>query len=283
MMGMELTAVFFGLFAAASWGAGDFSGGVATKRSHAYLVVLLSHVVGIAGLFVLIGLFGELLPDLNDLWIGALGGIAGAIGVAALYTGLSQGRMGVVAPLTAVTTAIVPILFSLFIEGLPKFHQTAGFFIALFAVWLISSDNKNGSAGLSWKDLRLPVIAGLGFGLFFISIDQVSENAILWPLVSARAASILTMLILVLIARQVKNPPRGQLGVILLIGISDTIGNAFFALATSVGRLDIAAILSSLYPAMTILLARFILDERISRRQWIGLVAALIAVAFITT
>ncbi len=279
MIGIELTAVLFGLAAAASWGAGDFSGGMATKRNHVYLVVLLSHIVGIAGLFVLIGLFGEALPAMTDLFFGALGGISGAIGVVALYTGLSQGRMGIVAPLTAVITAIVPVLFGLFIEGLPTTQQLIGFGAALVAVWIISGDD--GPAGLRWRDLRLPAVAGTGFGLFFIFIDRVSDNAILWPLVGSRVASIIMMLILVLISRRWARPPRNQLGIMALAGIFDAGGNAFFALATSLGRLDIAAILSSLYPATTVLLARFILDERITRRQWVGVTAALIAVILI--
>lgn len=280
-MGIELTAVLFGLAAAASWGAGDFSGGVATKRSHVYLVVLLSHIVGIAGLLLLILLFGEPFPTWRDLLIGAMGGISGAIGVLALYTGLAQGRMGVVAPLTAVITAIVPVLFGLFLEGLPQLHQLAGFAVALFAVWLISSDNGEGPAGLRWGDLRLPAVAGLGFGLFFIFIDHVSDNAILWPLVGARVASILMMTILVLISRRWERPVRTQLGWIALAGIFDAGGNAFFALATSLGRLDVATILSSLYPATTVLLARFILDERLTRRQGAGVAAALLAVILI--
>jgi drug/metabolite transporter (DMT)-like permease len=281
-LGQELAAVFFGLAAAASWGAGDFGGGVATKRSPVYLVVLLSHIVGLAGLFLLIGLSGELLPASGNLWIGALGGIAGAVGVAALYTGLSQGRMGIVAPLTAVITAIVPVLFGLFSEGLPTTQQLVGFLVALLSVWLISSDNGMGFARLDWQDFRLPIIAGLGFGLFFISIDQVSDDAILWPLAAARVASIIFMLILVLISRQRGVPAKGQLAVIAMVGVSDTVGNVFFALATSLGRLDIAAILSSLYPAVTILLAHLLLDENISRQQWIGIAAALAAVVLIT-
>lgn len=279
MMGVELTAVFFGLAAAASWGAGDFSGGVATKRNHVYLVVLLSHIVGLAGLLALIGLLGEPLPTARDLWIGAFGGIAGAIGVVALYTGLAQGRMGIVAPLTAVITGIVPVLFGLFNEGLPQLHQLVGFGVALLAVWLIS--NERGSAGLRWGDLRIPVIAGFGFGLFFISIDQASDNAILWPLVSARTASIIMMFILVLIVRPGKIPGKGQLSIIALVGITDTVGNAFFALATSSGRLDMAAILGSLYPATTVLLARFILDERLTQKQGFGVATALAAVILI--
>ncbi len=281
-MGLELTAGFFGLASAASWGAGDFSGGVAAKHSHVYYVVLLSHIVGLGGLLVLIGLIGEPVPTLRDLGIGAFGGIAGAVGVAALYTGLSQGRMGIVAPLTAVTTAIVPIAFSLFSEGLPENQQIIGFFIALFAVWLISADSENESVSLIWQDLRLPLIAGLGFGLFFIAIDQVSDNAILWPLVSARSASIIFMFLLVLITRQGNLPPKSQWSIIAIVGITDTLGNAFFALATSLGRLDIAAILSSLYPAMTILLARVILNEHITQRGWVGLIVALLAVILIT-
>ncbi len=189
--------------------------------------------------------------------------------------------MGIVAPLTAIVTSIVPVLFSLFIEGLPKMHQMIGFLVALFAVWLISGNHDNGMTGLRWQDLRLPIIAGLGFGLFFIAIDQVSDHAILWPLVGARAASIIMMFALVLILRQIERPTKGQLGIIVVVGISDTAGNAFFALATSLGRLDMAAILSSFYPAMTILLARLILKEYITRRQWLGLIAALLAVALI--
>ena len=279
MMRGELTAVFFGLAAAASWGAGDFSGGVATKRSHVYVVILLSHIVGLVGLLALIGLFGEPFPALRDLGIGALGGISGAIGVAALYTGLSRGRMGVVAPLTAVITGIVPVVFGLFTEGLPQHYQLIGFGVAFLAVWLISNDN--GAAGLRWVDLQIPVVAGLGFGLFFVSIGEVSDNAILWPLVGARTASILMMTFLVLFARPGSRPGLAQLGVIALVGLTDTAGNAFFALASSLGRLDIAAILGSLYPATTVLLARIILDERLTRRQGIGVVTALIAVTLI--
>lgn len=281
MMGIELTAVFYGLAAAASWGAGDFSGGVATKRSHVYLVVLLSHIVGIAGLLLLILLFGEPFPTWRDLLIGAAGGISGAVGVLALYTGLAQGRMGVVAPLTAVITAIVPVVFGLFLEGLPQLQQLVGFVVALFAVWLISGDNGGGPTGLRWRNLRLPTVAGLGFGLFFIFIDQVSDNAILWPLVGARAASILMMALLVFLTRRRGRLTGIQLGWIALAGLFDAGGNAFFALATSLGRLDIASILSSLYPATTVLLARFILDERLARRQWLGVLAALVAVILI--
>lgn len=278
-MGGELTAVLFGLAAAASWGAGDFSGGVATKRSHVYVVVLLSHIVGLVGLLALIVLFGEPFPALRDMGIGALGGISGAVGVAALYTGLSRGRMGVVAPLTAVVTGIVPVVFGLFTEGLPQPQQLVGFGVAFLAVWLISNDN--GAAGLRWGDLQTPVVAGLGFGLFFVSIGEVSDHAILWPLVGARIASILLMAFLVLMARPVPRPELAQLGVIALAGLTDTLGNAFFALATSLGRLDIAAILGSLYPATTVLLARFILDERLTRRQGAGVAAALVAIILI--
>jgi drug/metabolite transporter (DMT)-like permease len=280
-LGIELTAVIFGLAAAASWGAGDFSGGMATKRSHVYLVVWLSHIVGLAGLLLLILLFGEPFPAWWDLFIGTLAGIAGAVGVLALYTGLAQGRMGVVAPLTAVITAVVPVVFGLFLEGLPQLHQLAGFAVALFAVWLISSDNGDAPAGLHWVDLRLPIIGGLGFGLFFIFIDQVSDNAILWPLVGARAASILMMTVLVLTARRRARPSPTQFGWMALAGIFDAGGNAFFALATSLGRLDVATILSSLYPATTVLLAWFILHEHLSRRQGVGVAAALAAVILI--
>ncbi len=278
-MGSELAAVLLGLTSAAFWGAGDFSGGMATKRSNVFGVIIISQLIGAAFLVVLALILNEALPTPADMLIGALAGLFGAAGLVALYSGLASGRMGVVAPVAAVVSAAVPVMAGLFLEGLPAVVQLVGFLLALGAVWLLS-DAGHGQK-LRLEELGLPVAAGLGFGLFFILIDRVSDSAVLWPLVGARLASITMVLTVSLLFRRLAPPAVKQLPLIALAGLLDSGGNTFFALAARAGRLDIAAILASLYPAMTVLLAWLILGERLSVRQWLGLVLALVAVIFI--
>lgn len=283
MVGSELGAIVYGLASAVSWGAGDFSGGVATKRNHVYGVVLLSQTVG--GLF-LIGLallFTEPLSRPVDLAYGAAAGVSGTIGVSALYRGLAEGRMGIVAPLAALITAILPVMVGILAEGVPETSQLVGFGFALAAVWLISAQNGR-LAVIRPQELGLAVLAGTGFGVFLILIDRVNPGAILWPLVAARVASISFLVILIVATAPFSGRPTAAgWPVIMLAGIFDSGGNAFFALAVQTGRLDVAAILSSLYPAATIALAWFILKERLLPQQWGGVAAALMAILLIST
>jgi drug/metabolite transporter (DMT)-like permease len=275
----DLSVVFFGLLSAASWGAGDFSGGLASKRSDVYNVVAFSQMFGVTLLMALAILFSEAMPSAGDMLLGAIAGIFGALGLVALYAGLAGGRMGVVAPVTAVVTAAVPVIFSIFLEGLPAGRQMAGFGLAFIAVWLLSYAGHG--AVFQVKDLALPVASGLGFGVFLLLIGRASQSAILWPLVAARLASISLILVLAARLRRLALPASTQLPLIALAGILDAGGNAFFALAARAGRLDIAAILASLYPAITVLLAWLILGERLIWRQWLGLIASLAAVFLI--
>jgi drug/metabolite transporter (DMT)-like permease len=131
--------------------------------------------------------------------------------------------------------------------------------------------------------LALPVLAGFGFGVFLILIDHVSAVAVLWPLAAARAASVLALFLVLLLARQPARPAASHLPLIVLAGLFDTGGNAFYALAARAGRLDIAAVLGALYPAMTVILARLILKERLSTHQGLGLAMALLAVILIAS
>lgn len=281
MINLELSAIFYGLASAASWGAGDFSGGLAAKRNDVFNVVIASQLIGVIGLILVAFLLAEPFPVPGDMLIGGLAGISGAIGLLALYRGLAVGRMGIVAPVAAVVTAIVPVIVSFFSEGLPARSHLIGFVIALIAVWLISGTDTK--ARLRWRDLSLPFVAGVGFGLFLTFIDQVNEGAVLWPLVAARIASIGMLLLVVNLMRQRETPAINQLPLIALAGIFDSGGNAFFALATQTGRLDIAAVLASLYPATTVALAWLILRERLLIQQWAGVIAALIAVVLIAS
>jgi drug/metabolite transporter (DMT)-like permease len=280
----ELLAVAYGLASAAVWGAGDFSGGLATKRGNVYVVVLLAQIVGLVCLLALALLLEGALPPTRDLLFGALAGLAGVIGILALYTGLARGRMGVVAPMTAVLTASIPVIVGISTDGLPSILVLVGFGLAVTAVWLLSGGGK--ADGIRRDELGLALLAGLGFALFFVFIDQISTGVIFWPLTAARMASV-PLLLLFLLGRRWRSItttqlPRSLLPIIALSGILDSGGNYFFALATQSGRLDIAAVLASLYPASTVLLARLILKETLGARQWLGIGVALIALVLIT-
>lgn len=274
-------AALFGLASAASWGTGDFAGGLATKKTSAYIVVLISQIVGLILLTALALLMGEPFPHPSDMLRGVMGGLAGLVGLLALYQGLSRGRMGVVAPIAAVITTLPPVFVSIWLEGWPGSQPLAGFIVAVVGVWLISRTQDEG--GIARQDLILAGVAGLGFGLFYIFLDQVSEGAVLWPLVGARLASVtLLTVVIVAVLRPRAKPTLRQLPIMALAGLGDTGGNAFFLLAAQAGRLDVAAVLSSLYPATTVILAWLVLRERLQGAQWWGVAAALLAVILIT-
>jgi len=279
MISSELLAITYGLASAAAWGTGDFSGGFATKRNNVYSVVLVAHLISGVLLIALALLMGEPFPTRYDLFLGVLASFFGVLGLMALYRGLASGRMGIVAPVAAVITAALPIGVSFFLEGAPTNAQLVGFTIALIAVSLLAG--VGGSKVITSNELALAVAAGLGFALFYIVIDQVSQNAVLWPLVAGRITTITLLFFFVMLTRQWSKPTTHHLPAIALSGIFDTGGNVFFVLASQAGRLDIASVLSSLYPAMTVLLAWFILKERLMSQQWLGVMAALVALVLI--
>lgn len=274
----SLAAVGFGILASLSWGTSDFSGGIAAKRSHIFGVMVFSYGIGLTLLIGLAVARGEPFASWADLAWAAAGGLSGAVGLATYYRALAVGRMGINAPVSAVLGAMIPVLFSAFSEGLPGVTQIAGFGLAVFGVWFLSRPSEHGD---DHQGLGLAICAGLGFGLFFILINQVSEDAVFWPLVSARGMSLIVMLGGALASRQDWHPVRTALPVILVAGLLDVGGNTFFLLSSQAGRLDVASMLSSLYPAITVLLAWTILHERLTRGQWIGVIAALTAIPLI--
>jgi drug/metabolite transporter (DMT)-like permease len=251
---------------------------VATKRSPVFGVTLFSQAAGTLLLVALALILGEPLPPTHYLVWAALGGWAGAIGLVALYQSLATGRMGVAAPLSAVITAIVPVLYSYFIHGRPAVLQQLGFVVALLAIAFIARPE---SAAVRLRELGLPLVAGVFFGLFFIMINRAGEVSVLWPLAAARVASSLLLVALAMVFRQDWQVQASSLPLIFLAGVLDVGGNAFFVLSGQTGRLDIATIISSLYPGMTVLLAWVLLKERINRLQTLGVLMALGAIVMI--
>ncbi len=271
--------VIFGLAASLCWGSSDFSGGLASRKTFASSVVLASYVVGFVLLVTLALIRKEPFPASGDLLWGGLAGIAGVVGLLSFYSALARGKMGIAAPISAVLTAALPVLFSVFMAGLPTLPQLAGFVLALLAIGLISRRER---ATGQHQGIGLAVVAGCGFGCFFILISRVSATATFWPLAVARFTSILVLLIMTQLRRKPLLPARNIASLVMLAGILDAIGNAFFVLAAHSGRLDVAAILSSLYPAATVGLAVLVLHERATRLQAIGILLVLLAVPMIS-
>jgi drug/metabolite transporter (DMT)-like permease len=268
-------AVLLALFSAATYGIGDFCGGLAARRIPATSVLLWSHVLGL-GLLLASALVVGGSASGTDLLIGGLGGLCGAAGVGFLYKGLSVGPMSVVAPVTALLSASVPVLAG-FLEGeRPSLGVTVGMGTALVAILLVSAE---GGGSLRPSDLRgvsFALAAGLGFGFFFVALSHVGDDAGLWPLVAARVASVSAVGLLALAGRVPRAlPPPGARALTAAAGALDAAANVLYLLAVREGLLSVVAVLAALYPVSTIVLARVVLHERFARLQRVGLALAL--------
>lgn len=277
---MPSTAIvaLLSLAAAVSWGAGDFSGGVASRKSNVYGVVMVAYTVGFVATLIMALLLHDPWPGWHSIAWGAAAGLSGGVGLTSLYRSLAIGAMGINAPIASVVTGILPIAFTFVTLGLPTRTQLAGFVLALLAIWLIAMP----SGGLARpKGVGLALLAGVGFSGFLLFIKLAGSAAKFWPMVGARAASLILVALFVVVTRQDWKPKRSVLSPMILCGIFDSVGNILFIFAAARGRLDIAAVLSSLYPASTLILARLVLKERIAKLQAFGIALALISVALI--
>jgi len=275
--------VALGMAAAASWGAADFTGGVASKSTSVYGVVIGAELVGLILLIPLALFSGEPLPSLQNLLMAGLAGIGAGFGLILLYRALAGGQMSVAAPVSAVLAAAIPVLVGALMQGWPDIPTIIGLVLALVAIWLISRSEGSGTASLTnLEQIRLPFAAGIVFGLFYVLLHQASQEAIFWPIIATRLSSIVFLIGFAAFTRKPMVPDRAYWPLIILSGLLDTGGNGLFVLAGQLGRMDVAAVLSSLYPGMTVALAWLILKERVARVQMIGIITALLAIVLIT-
>jgi drug/metabolite transporter (DMT)-like permease len=276
-----LLSILYGIASAATWGAADFIGGFASKRTSPYRVLFLGELSGLVPFVILALATGETVPPLADLLWAAFASLLGLAGLIFLYRALADGQMTIAAPVSALFAALIPVIFAFFTAGLPPITTLVGFALAFIAVWLISqTDGTNFRFSVS--ELRLPLISGLFFGVYFIAIHRATLNAFFWPLVGARSAGVMTLGLFALLTRQTAMPPRDLWGYVVMNGILDIGGNGFYVLAARTGRLDVAAVLGALYPASTVLLAWVFLKERISWVQMAGILLAFIAIILFT-
>lgn len=277
-----MIAIVLALVGALVYGVADFWGGMAARRAAVLVVIPVSQAAGILVLAPFAVLAGGR-PDLGSLGWGAAAGVVGGLGLIVFYRSLAGGTMSVVAPLTAVTAAAVPVLGGIALGERPAALVVVGVVAALVAVVLVSAD------GGRLPDVRElltdsatagALTAGAAFGLFFVLVSRSAPTSGLWPLLGARVASVLLLTGLALRAWP-RRPPRSSWPVIVGAGIGDTAANALFLVASRYGMLTVTGVLIALYPASTVLLAQTVLRERISRLQVGGLAAAAVSVALI--
>ncbi len=281
--GAKLTTILFGLISAAAWGAADFTGGLASRKTGAYQTVFYGEAAGLVVIIVVALLVPQPIPAFS-IWLLAMGaGAVGTSGLLLLYHSMTKGLMSIATPVSALLAALIPVLIGSILENPPGLLVIVGFIFALAAVWFISQSQDGIQDVLAHiAHLQLPLLAGVGFGLFFVLMHSATRHATYWPMVASRTGGMLTLMLYMALSRQPWIPQKSAWGLIVLNGLLDIGGNLFFVLAGQLGRLDVAAVLSSLYPGSTVLLAWILLRERLSRTQWVGIFAALIAIVLFT-
>jgi uncharacterized membrane protein len=293
----------FALAAAVLWGGGDFAGGMGVKSAGGDLraalrVVLLSHIASFAVLVAIARLRGDAFPHGALLAWGVAAGVAGGLSLLCFYIALSRGAMGASATLSGLLAAAIPATLTLWREGSPGGLTLLGFAVAGTAIWLIAGSPADSpfdptaaaDAGARTREtLTLAMLAGVGFGFYFVALKMAGPAGIVWPMATARIGSITTCGVIFVALRLRPGKAAGSsatmgrraVGWALATALLDTSGNLLFVAATRAGRLDVAAVLASLYPASTILLAALALGERPTQRQALGMAAAVAAVALI--
>ncbi|MEV0970385.1 EamA family transporter [Microtetraspora glauca] len=274
-----MTAVALATACAVIFGTADFFGGLATRRSRVLAVVVISQIGGLLLVCALMPVLPGAPSPAALLW-GMAAGVAGAVGVVLFYRGLASGMMSVVAPTTATTSMAVPVLFGLVLGERPSLTAMAGIVLGLLAVLLVSRDSAAAS-GSRIGPIVSALASGAGFGGFFVLLKLAPAGSGLWPLAGARIASISLVVLLALVSRRTLRPLPGALPVTIAAGVLDMAANILYLLAARGGMLSLVAVLVSLYPASTLLLARYVLDERLNRVQIAGVGFALGAVALI--
>jgi drug/metabolite transporter (DMT)-like permease len=273
-----VAAVVLALASSLSWGMSDFLGGLQSRRRPLLTVIFLTQTAGFAAVLLTLAVRGEGPPG-GAGWIGwaALASVAGVTGLSAFYRGLATGAMGVVAPISS-AAAVVPLVVGLATGERPNALQAAG--IALAIVGVVMASREEG--GASATGAGLAIVAALGFGGFFVGIAEASKADVLWALGVSRAFSF-TFLACAVLAMRPGMPGTGRgYADLAAIGVLDTTANLLFALATTEGLVSVVAVLGSLYPIVTVLLARFVLHERLRALQRVGAVGALAGAALIS-
>ena len=292
-----MTGILLGLLTALGWGVGDFYGGVASRRWPPLLVVLGSMMLATLCLLSVMLFRGYVIDISGDLFWAMSAGALGVFSLTGFFRLLARGNMAVSAPLTALTTAIVPVVFGIVSSGWPELTQLIGIILALVAIPLVAQGTGDTSFYYTLRKSTLmilePILVGVGFGIGLICLDQIDTRDLLAPLLIQRLTSIPLLLLILWLSPGKRLALQGGIGPLfsairpalfwlILIGFCDTAANGAFILATQLGELTIAAVVGSLHPAVTVVMARFIDQEQLRRVQSAGLGLSLVAIVLIS-
>jgi drug/metabolite transporter (DMT)-like permease len=277
------------LASAAVYGAADFLGGLASRRTSAIAIVVVSQCAGLIALLLMLPFLPAASPAASDWVWGAVAGVAGGTGVALLYRALAITSMAIAAPITAVCAVTVPVAVSIALGERPGTGPLVGIALALLSIVLVSQQSAapdtTAAQGFSpahrSSGIATALASGVAIGLFFLAIARTRAEAGLWPLVAARGMSFVLFAALAVVTGRSLRMPAGVTTIAVAGGVLDMLANVLYLVASRYGPLSIVVTLSSLYPASTVLLARTVLGERLSVLQVVGLVCALAAVLLI--
>lgn len=289
-----MIAVLFAVLSGLSWGASDFSGALATKEANAALVTIFVQMISLLSLIAIIVALGSGSLVWSDMAWGAGGGVAGSVGLVTFYLALARGPMSVAASVTALVSSLLPVAVGLGLGEIPARLQLVGVALAIPATLLVSvgslslvatplspRDRVAGRTGAGTTRM-LSIIAGVGFGLFYIALSRTSDEGGLYPLLGARFASIPMLAIVLTATKAWAFPPRARWPHLVIAGVLDCAANSFYLFALETGSFTWVAAISSLYPVSTVLLARLVLGERMKPLQIGGLGLAGLALLFVS-
>jgi drug/metabolite transporter (DMT)-like permease len=275
-------AALLALSGALLWGVGDFLGGLAARRLAVLTVLAISQGIGLAGVAVWAALSGDAFPGVVELLPAAGAGLAGLVGLAALYRGMAVGAMGIVAPISA-ASPVVPLAVDAAHGVVPDPLQWLGVGLVLAGIAILAREPSSVGGNRVAAGVGLALVAALAFGMFFVGLDAGADESVPWAVIAVRTTSVLAALAALAVTRGSLRAPRGLLLVLVGIGVFDTCANVAFAAASTEGAIGIVAVLSSLYPVVTVALAWVVLHERLSSARrgggilalaWAALVAA---------
>ncbi len=267
---------------AVTYGLADYCGGRASRSVASTIVTLVGQAVSLVLVVAGVLLIGTPLASAHDLWWGAAAGAAGAFALIAFYRGLASGAMTVVAPITAVISAALPVVVGLSLGERPSTTALIGIVVACLAVALVSGAIGTRHQHTSVGVIALAVAAGVGFGFIFVAFARTADDSGLWPLVAARAASVPIVALIVVTTRPGRGGMRAVIWLIVASGVLDMAANLFFIEASHRGLLSIVSVIASMYPVTTVCLAFGLDHERVSRTQAVGLACAATALALVS-
>jgi drug/metabolite transporter (DMT)-like permease len=273
----QVASAVYGLAAVLTWGTSDFLGGYATRRANAFLFTTVVNMGGLVLAGTLAWASHAAFPSGRSVaWVLA-GGFSAGASLAIFYRALSLGRMGLTAPVAAVLSAAIPTVISMFTEGMPGRISILGFILAAIGLWLITRAEN----GATPEGIGLALFAGTGFAGFYLCVRQAGDASPFWIATLSRGGALLITGSIVALQREFSDITAVGVRWGVLTGCVDSIGTILFVRASQTGRLDEAVVISSLYPAVTVLLARLFLKEHLTRWRFVGLLAALAAVPMI--